>query len=216
VFPYKWEPDYGARIGIMPLSGPASTIQWYELDPCYVFHGVNALRDGDSVVLDVCRLTSMFEPGQRLGGELSLRRWTVDTVARKVRDDVVDADRPGELPSRDPRRVGRAYRYGYFVQTHTTDQTVEFGGLIKRDYETGRVERWDAAAHEHAGEWLFVPDGSSHAEDAGWLLTFLYDARRDASELVIVDATDVRKGPVARVALPQRVPYGFHAAWVTA
>jgi carotenoid cleavage dioxygenase-like enzyme len=33
---------------------------------------------------------------------------------------------------------------------------------------------------------------------------------------VIVDATDVRGGPVARIATPQRVPYGFHAAWVPA
>ena len=67
-----------------------------------------------------------------------------------------------------------------------------------------------------AGEWLFVPDGSSPAEDAGYLLTYLYDATRDRSELAIVDASEVRKGPVARVALPARVPYGFHAAWVPA
>ena len=64
----------------MPLGGPGSAITWYEIDPCYVFHGVNAYRDGDDVVLDVCRLTSMFEPGQQLGGDLSLRRWTVDTA----------------------------------------------------------------------------------------------------------------------------------------
>jgi carotenoid cleavage dioxygenase len=31
---------------------------------------------------------------------------------------------------------------------------------------------------------------------------------------VVLDATDVGGGPVASVALPQRVPYGFHATWV--
>jgi carotenoid cleavage dioxygenase-like enzyme len=213
-FPYRWSPDYGARIGIMPLGGPASAIEWFEIDPCYVFHGVNAYRDGDDVVLDVCRLTSMFAPGQTFGGELSLRRWTVDTARRAVRDEVVDADDPGELPSRDPRRVGRTHRYGYFVQSHTTPDALEFGGLIKRDYRTGSVELWDAGRARHAGEWLFVPEGSSPDEDAGFLLTYLYDAGRDKSELVILDATAVTAGPVARVALPQRVPYGFHATWV--
>ena len=49
VFPYRWSPDYGARIGVMPLGGPGSAITWYDIDPCYVFHGVNAYRDGDNV-----------------------------------------------------------------------------------------------------------------------------------------------------------------------
>ena len=98
----------------------------------------------------------------------------------------------------------------------TAPDTIEFGGLIKRDYRTGSVEVWDAGRARHAGEWLFVPEGSSPDEDAGFLLTYLYDAGRDTSELVIVDATAVAAGPVARVALPQRVPYGFHATWVDA
>ena len=214
VFPYRWAPDYGARIGVMPLGGPASAIEWFEIEPCYVFHGVNAYRDGGRVVLDVCRLTSMFAPGQQFGGDLSLRRWTIDTARRAVRDDVIESHNPGELPSRDPRRVGREHRYGYFVQTRNTPDTVEFGGLIKRDYRTGDVEVWDPGRSQHAGEWLFVPGDSSTEEDAGYLLTYLYDARRDASELVVVDATAVAAGPVARVSIPQRVPYGFHATWV--
>ena len=216
VFPYQWRPDAGARIGVMPLGGPASAIKWYEIDPCYVFHGVNAYRDGNEVVLDVCRLTSMFAPDQTFGGDLSLRRWTVDTASGKVNDDVIDPRGLGELPSRDPRRVGRKHRYGYFVQTHNDPNTVVFGGLIKHDYEKGTREFWNAPPNVHAGEWLFVPTGSDPSDDAGYLLTLDYDDATNRSHLLIVDATAVKAGPVARVALPQRVPYGFHAAWVTA
>jgi carotenoid cleavage dioxygenase len=215
VFPYQWSPEYGARIGVMPLGGAGTDVRWYEIDPCYVFHGVNAYRDGDRVVLDVCRLSSMFEPGQMLGGDLTLRRWTVDTASGRVTDDVVERDDPGELPSRDPRRIGREHRYGYFVQTRENPDTVEFGGLIKRDYRRGSVEVWDPGPAQHAGEWLFVP-GDGDEDDAGYLLTFVYDDRTERSELVIVDASDVRRGPVARIATPQRVPYGFHATWVPA
>jgi carotenoid cleavage dioxygenase len=32
----------------------------------------------------------------------------------------------------------------------------------------------------------------------------------------MLNARDVAAGPIARVALPQRVPYGFHATWVPA
>jgi carotenoid cleavage dioxygenase-like enzyme len=216
VFPYQWRPEVGARIGIMPLGGPASAIRWYEIDPCYVFHGVNAFRRGTDVVLDVCRLTSMFAPKQTLGGDLSLRRWTVDTAAGTVHDEIVDPRGIGELPTRDPRRVGRRHRYGYFVQVRDNPDTVDFGGLVKRDYDHGTVEVWDPGPNVHAGEWLFVPTGSDLADDAGYLLTFDYDAGLDRSQLLIVDATAVRRGPVARVPLPQRVPYGFHGTWVTA
>jgi carotenoid cleavage dioxygenase-like enzyme len=48
------------------------------------------------------------------------------------------------------------------------------------------------------------------------VMSFVYDRARDASELVLLDARDVSAGPIARIVLPQRVPYGFHAAWVPA
>ncbi|MEM7591792.1 MAG: carotenoid oxygenase family protein, partial [Cyanobacteria bacterium P01_A01_bin.83] len=34
------------------------------------------------------------------------------------------------------------------------------------------------------------------------------------SELVVIDAQNVASEPVARVLIPQRVPYGFHGAWI--
>lgn len=45
-------------------------------------------------------------------------------------------------------------------------------------------------------------------DDAGYLLTYVHDEAIDVSELVIVDASDVLAGPVARIKLPTRVPYG--------
>ena len=92
---------------------------------------------------------------------------------------MIERDDPGELPSRDPRQVGRKQRYGYFVQTRDNETRSEFGGLIKRDYRRGGVEVWDPGPAQHAGEWLFVPEGSSDEEDAGYLLTFVHDDTRE-------------------------------------
>jgi carotenoid cleavage dioxygenase len=44
----------------------------------------------------------------------------------------------------------------------------------------------------------------------------VHDRTTGISSLVVLDARDVGAGPVAQIALPQRVPYGFHAAWVPA
>ncbi len=37
---------------------------------------------------------------------------------------------------------------------------------------------------------------------------------RGAAEFVVIDATDFERGYVARVRLPQRVPFGFHGNWI--
>ena len=74
----------------------------------------------------------------------------------------------------------------------------------------------------YAQESRFVPRADGSSEDDGWILSYVFDesqlledgeCRSDAkSELWIIDAknmTDV----VARVYLPQRVPYGLHGNW---
>ena len=59
---------------------------------------------------------------------------------------------------------------------------------------------------------MFVP--AAAGEDAGWLMCYVYDATRDRSDFVVLDASDIAKPPVAVVHLPARVPLGFHGNWI--
>ncbi len=211
IFPYRWDPATGARLGVMPLDGSGPP-RWFDLDPCYVFHGLNAYEDGDQVVVDVCHLDSIFRPGQTLGNGLATHRWRTDPASGRVADTVLTDGRIGELPTRDPRLVGRPYRFAYLVENRPSQTTVDLGGVIKLDVGTGDQQVWDPGPGAHGGEWLFVP--TSDGEDHGYLLGFVYDTADDASELVVLDATAVANGPVARIRLPQRVPYGFHGTWI--
>jgi carotenoid cleavage dioxygenase len=61
---------------------------------------------------------------------------------------------------------------------------------------------------------VFVPRDPTSAEDDGWLLTFVYDAGSDRSDLVVLNAGDFAGEPEAVVHLPVRVPHGFHASWI--
>ena len=59
--PYSWDPDYPARIGLLPRERRAADdVRWFEIDPCFVFHTLNAYEDGDTVVVDVVRHDRMF------------------------------------------------------------------------------------------------------------------------------------------------------------
>ncbi|GAW25751.1 putative retinal pigment epithelial membrane protein [Rosellinia necatrix] len=74
----------------------------------------------------------------------------------------------------------------------------------------------------YAQEPRFVSRHGALSEDDGWLLTYVFDetqldeegecGEEAVSELWVIDAKGMRD-VVARIRLPQRVPYGLHGAW---
>lgn len=212
--PYFWSDDYPARLGLLPRAG--GDVQWVDVDPCYVFHPMNAYDDGDDVVIDVVHWNRMFDDrGDHhgpSGSQSSLRRWTVDTSSGKVREELRD-DRDEEFPRVDERLVGRRHRYGYCATTFDVNGTTH-GGVVKHDMATGASEVLDLGAGAGENEAVFVPRSPDAAEDDGWLLCLTYDPAADRSRLVVHHAQDLAGGPVATVHLPVRVPFGFHGNWV--
>lgn len=219
VFPYAWDDDYGARIGLLPKGGQPDEVEWFEVEPCYVFHPLNAHDDGDSVVLDVIRHPRMFDR-DRHGpneGAPSLWRWTVDRAAGRVHEEQLD-DRAVEFPRVDERLVGRPHRYGWTTALGTDGDDVgwDANALVRYDAHTGAVESFPYGPGRTGGEAVFVPRSADAAEDDGWYLTLVHDAETDRSELVVLDASAPGEGPVARVHLPTRIPLGFHGNWIPA
>ena len=209
-FPYRWDPDYRAWVGLLDRDGGADDVRWFDVEPCYVFHPMNAYDDGDRVVLDVVRHGKMFDT-HRLGpdeGPPTLERWTVDVTGDKVVEERLD-DRGQEFPRVDERVVGRRHRYGYagaFLGNETA--------LVKHDLDRRTSEVRLLASAGGASEAVFVPSGPEAGEDDGWVLAVVYDPDRDTSDLLVLNAGDFTGEPQAIVHLPQRVPFGFHGNWV--
>ena len=208
--PIQWSDEYGARLGVMPRDGSNDDVVWYDIDPCYVFHPMNAYEDGEKIVLDVCRSAMMMNPGVR-DEPAKLHQWVIDRAAGKVSEQALD-DRSVEFPRVPDRHVGLPYRYGY---------TAEFGSggpaavaFRKYDMESGTSTAHDLGAGRAGGEPVFVPRANAKAEDDGYLMSYVYDEVENKSDLVIVDATHMESDPLARVHLPTRVPAGFHGSWI--
>ncbi|OMC08243.1 carotenoid oxygenase family protein [Mycobacterium sp. SP-6446] len=225
--PYRWNANYPARIGVMPREGGNNDVRWFDIEPCYVYHPLNAyseMRDGTEVlVLDVVSYSRMFDRDLRGPGDSrpALDRWTINLATGAVASERRD-DRPQEFPRINETLLGGPHRFGYTVGV---DGGYLSGGasdmstaLYKHDYATGSST---VAALDPAlliGEMSFVPnpgaDPRNTGEDDGILMGYGYHRGRDEGQLILLDAQTLE--PVATVHLPQRVPMGFHGNWAPA
>lgn len=209
-FPYAWNRDYPARVGVMPRVGGARDVRWFEVEPCFVFHPLNAYEEGGTIVLDVARHPRMFDTDLHGPNEEppTLDRWTVDLTAGKVREERFD-DRAQEFPRIDERLLGKRHRYGY---TQALDADAGTAAVLKHDFVRGRTMVRDFGPGREPGEFVFEPNSSNAAEDDGVLMGLVYDAAAGRSDLVLLDAGSL--DTVGEVHLPARVPNGFHGNWV--
>ena len=213
-FPFRWNPDYGCRLGLLPREGGVADITWIDVPVSYTFHPMNAYDAPDgTVVIDLCVYDRIFADdlvGPFGDGFARLERWVLNPATRTVSTTVVDADRV-EFPRHRGGLTAKPYRYGYAANPGPTPTWP----TLKYDLETGQRTMFDHGPGRGAGEPVFVSRPSPTAEDDGWLVTFVHDDNTESAELVIMDAQDLARGYVAQVKLPQRVPYGFHGNWVS-
>ena len=215
-FPYRWNPEHKARVGLLPRNGAAGDIVWIDCAPVYIFHVANAYDDASGkVVLDSCVYETMFaeETGGPNGRSLGLQRWTIDPKAKTIDVRTIDPT-PQEFPRPDERFFGQPYRYAYTMALPDGDFAISNTKLYKHDLETGARENHDFGAHRHPGEFVFVPRGADAPEGEGWMVGLVVDMNDETTELVIIDAMKFSDAPIARVKIPHRVPPGFHGNWV--
>ena len=217
-FPMRWFDDFDARVGLLPRSAESDAeMVWCSVDPCYAFHPLNSydLEDG-RVIVDICVYEKLFERDRNgpIRDSLPLlERWTIDPVARRVTRDQID-DRGQEFPRVAGSVLNLPHRYGYTAAVGPLGDTWELGDTIKYDFDAGTTTAFDHGPGRGAGEPVFVNREGGTAEDDGWLMTVVYDAAEDRSDVVILDAADMTSDPVATIQLPARVPIGFHGNWV--
>ena len=213
-----------ARFGVIPRRGAGSEIRWFTASPCYIYHAVNAWEEGDEIVMDVCRVKRPAPPPEartplakmlaylRLDAQLWRYRFNLRTGA--TTEAPLD-DANTEFPSIDARLVGQRSRYAYNVHI-SPESTLRFDGLVRYDGVTGEKQTHMFGPGRWGSEAPFAPRDGARAEGDGYLVTFIQDEAAGRSELAIFDASDVTRGPVGRVLLPQRVPLGFHGVWIRA
>ena len=158
-------------------------------------------------------------------GFARLNEVTLDLKTGLASRRVIDQNLYGDFPRINERFTGVKCRYAYVATMDPASPVPLFDGVAKvdllaRDSSKAIVASFKYGKGRHGGEATFVADPhrggrSGGAEDAGFLVTYVFDEATQTSELVALDAADLSNaGAGFRVPLPVRVPYGFHVAHV--
>ena len=217
---WHWEPELGTRIGVMPRNGSNRDVVWFETDACFVYHFMNARSEGERVAIEAVRYprVALFqtarageeEPGPAPG---LLTRWTLDLAGRVFKEEPLD-DVQCEFPRLDERRAGLSYRHGFAAGTLPRDEgTMPFNAILHYDLAGGTRRAHELAPASTASEAVFVPRHASAAEGDGFLIFPVYRWAEDRSDVLILDARNVERAPLAVLRVPHRIPLGFHGNW---
>jgi len=145
--PFLFDRDAGARLGVMPRHGTNAAVRWFEIEPCYVFHAVNAHEQGDCLVIHVSRQPQAFgTSNDDYRAVARLWRWTIDLTRGTVTEQQID-DRPDNFGRIDDRLIGLNARYGYLMAMGgegNSEEPVYGSALWKYDLRDGTC--WEQSA----------------------------------------------------------------------
>ncbi|KAE8415082.1 carotenoid oxygenase [Aspergillus pseudocaelatus] len=236
----QYDPHGRTRFGVFPRYCPAR-IQWYETDSCCIFHTVNSWdesvpwgtrvhmlfpADRSSAITEQWALSAIpfefpqvprhlemtaaqFVYGCSMSkGNFATRQKSSVKIDCLVKIDVQHLLQAAEV--QPPTQI-----------TGCVDQR-SINEILATNDVNDPIQVFALPYGWYAQECSFVPRRDGTSEDDGWLVTYVFDESQldsngnapatSRSELWIIDARNMRD-IVARVLLPQRVPYGMHGDW---
>jgi carotenoid cleavage dioxygenase len=221
----QFYPDQMTRFAIIPRFGQPEDIRWFEAEPTYTLHWLNAWEEGDEIVLDGYFQEEPMPKSypnapkglERMMAYLDqqllkpkLHRWRFNLKTGATVEERLD-DRILEFGTINQKFAGQKYRYAYSAIPEPG--WFLFRGLVKHDLETGTSQSVEFGAGRFGSEAPFAPRVGAIDEDDGYIVSFVADVNTDKSECVLIDAKNFEAGPVCRIVLPERICAGTHSTW---
>lgn len=210
----------------------AKPVKTIDVDTHFNFHYANAYEEEDgTIVLDTVKAKELqLGPASSSPDEANSPLWhTVDyssltkTTLWRYRinpesgdvDSYEICDRYLEFPVVDPRKSCRPHRFVWASTGCMAQGVAPVQGIVRIDTAgTEQTQVWlPDKPTQFAGEACVVP-GENDEEGAGHLISVLFDADRRESDLLVFDASDISRGPVAQFPLGSSVCHGLHGTFV--
>ncbi len=225
-------------LGVIPRRDEVSAgdIRWFKRDNCFASHVMNAWQDGTKIHFDIPEAKNNMFPffpdvhGAPFNGMEAmsyLTRWTVDLASNSDEFESVTklTETAGEFPRIDDRFTGLPYRYGWMLEMDYK-RPVELkggsaGGLLMNclcliDHQTGKEQHWWCGPVSSLQEPCFIPRSADAPEGDGWIVQVCNRLEEHRSDLLLFDALDIEKGPIATIQVPIRLRFGLHGNFAPA
>ncbi len=218
--------DEVMKFGIRSREAGSETIWIDAPSPGYIFHPGNAYEEDGKIFMDACT----YEDSAAVLQDISRVRsgkfgtglqghpylYEIDLASGTCKETRL-SDIAAEFPRIDDRLVGHKNRYGYAATAEPDDApSAVFRRITKYDRTGAPSVNREAVEGQWVGEPVFVPRSPDAAEDDGFVLNLLYDAKRGETAVDVLDARALDREPVARLWLEERIPLGFHGNWLGA
>ncbi|KAI4380156.1 hypothetical protein MLD38_006377 [Melastoma candidum] len=238
----KYDNEARTRIGVMARYGEAVGVKWFNVENSCIFHIFNCFEDGKEVVVTGCKASAVF-PGPDHGvdkfewfsrgfnfakpldgapqGYLFTRahEWRLNMETGEVVEVTLTGnDSSMDFPFINTEFTGLKNMYGYVqvVDSAASSESAKlhFRETIPGELESeGRPHRLVKVQYHDLGEKcfcsgsIFVHREGGTGEDDGWVVPWVHNEESDESH-------KFEEKPVAKIAMPQRVPYGFHGTFI--
>jgi carotenoid cleavage dioxygenase len=230
---WHWDNTLQTKVGVIPRGEGVKAIRWFTCPKVAMqTHTFNAWEDGATLHLDhfvtgsgwLSQFPDIHDPEAKEKPPFG-ERWSIDLGSDKDEIHIRRLiDHIGEMPVIDPRfAMKRARQFWFGTNNPKLGPMLPWGPkgppftcLGHYDEAADRLNFFYAGPDSAPEEPCFVPRCADAEEGDGWLLTMVGRRAENRTDLVILDARHVDRGPVAIVKFPCRVHEGFHGIWVPA
>lgn len=243
-FPMEYEPEYGARIGLLPRDATMDTTVWFDCTPGVVLHTVNAFeKDDGKVTVQVLRSEPPSGSSKTFLEDYApsfLYEYELDTRTKSVMEGCLNPHEVSEFPIINDNFQGKPVDYVYCshvcsiggpLQTHSmpatyagVDGVTKFALQDANGHQKGAVvgkftlpKRWFLVA-----EPTVVPKTDGRGEYVLLIATHVPEGtvwRRDGTDelksaVLLLDGDTLDCAPVWARDLPHHVHLGLHSTFL--
>lgn len=218
----QFQPEKPTNVILIPRDPNNKKVKTFKVKSGFVFHHANAFEQENQICIDSIAYQTLpqvksdanykevdfasLDPGQLWRFKLNLEDGTVER-------QMIES-RCCEFPTHNPNLVGREYRYLYIgAASEDTGSNAPLQAILKLDLLTKEHQLHSFAPSGYVSEPIFVPKPNSQREDAGWVLTVVYDGSKHRSTLAILDGENLAGKAIALLHLKHHIPYGLHGSW---
>lgn len=205
--------DQAAQVLVIDLN-TMDEVERFEIEPMGVVHFGNAWEDKGDIVFEFIRFDDFagFDALKNISAAPKVEgaafvRYIINRQRGTIRSEPLDVINT-EFPTWNINYMGLKNNYTYSVATLDNGTGSYFNAVLKREHESGKVLCHDFGPGKFTSEAIYIPAADAKQEDDGYLSAVVYDADRDKSDIVVLNAKDL--SDVARVKLSHHVPHGFH------